>query len=251
MLDDRARALIPVNGRIIACERAGIRRRAVILRGARGSARVNVPQRAHEQIRTHDGQPVKELTSGLEFADRRLLCVDHITGVHLAVKVHRRHAGHRIAVEHRPLDGRCPAILRQQRAVHIDRAVGRGGKQLVRQDAAVGHDDENVRLQALQRCQCRAVTHLFRLKDRQTVCQRDLLDRARLELHAAVFGLVRLRKYTDHVKVGIEQTLQRHGRKIRRAHENDAHGPHLFDGCSSSSGASIRVALSMNRTPSR
>ena len=135
--------------------------------------------------------------------------------------------------------------------MHIDRAEGRGGKQLVRQDAAVGHDDENVRLQALQRCQRRAVTHLFRLKDRQAVCQRDLLDRARLELHAAVFGLVRLCEHTDHVKVGIQQALQGYSRKIRRAHEYDAHAPHLFVCCSSSSGASIRVALSMNRIPSR
>ena len=251
MLDDRARALIPVNGRIVARKRAGIRRRAVILRRARGSARVNVSQRAHEQIRTHDGQPVKEFTGGLEFTDRRLLGVDHITGVHLAVEVHRRHAGHRITVEHRPLDGRSAAILRQQRAMHIDCTEGRSGKQLVRQDAAVCHDNENVRLQTLQRCQRRAVTHLFRLKDRQTVCQCNLLDRARLKLHAAVFGLVRLCEHTDHIKMGIQQTLQGHGREIRRAHEYDAHAPHLFVCCSSSSGASIRVALSMNRIPSR
>ena len=59
VLDDRARVLIPVDGRIVARERTGIRRLAVILRRARCGARGDIAQRAHEQIRSHDGKAVE------------------------------------------------------------------------------------------------------------------------------------------------------------------------------------------------
>ena len=223
----------------------------MILRRARCGACGDVTQRAHKQVRAHDGQTVKEFSCRLELADRRLRGIDHVSGVHFAIKVHGRNAGHGIAVEHRPLDGRGAAILRQQRAMDIDRPIGRRCEQIIRQNAAIGHNDENIRLQALEICQRRAVAHLCRLKHREPRRKCDLLDRARLELHAAVFRLVRLCEHTNHIKVFIEQALQGHGRKIRRAHENDAHTPHPFACCSSSSGESIRMALSMNRMPSR
>ena len=251
VLDDRARVLIPVDGRIVARERTGIRRLAVILRRARRGARGDIAQRAHEQIRSHDGKAVEELSRRLEFTDRRLSGIDHVAGIHFAVEVHGRNAGHGIAVEHRPLDRRSAAVLRQQRAVDVHRPVGRDREQVIRQNAAIGHNNENVRPQALEISQRRAVAHLCRLEHRQPRRERDLLDRARLELHAAVFRLVRLREYADHVKPLVEQALQGHGRKIRRAHKHDAHAPHPFACCSSSSGESIRIALSMNRTPSR
>ena len=251
MLDDRTRALVPVDGRIVARERTGIRRLTMILRRARCGACGDVTQRAHKQVSAHDGQAVKEFSCRLKLADRRLIGIDHVAGIHLVVEVHGRNAGHGIAVEHRPLDGRGAAVLRQQRTMDVDRAIGSHCEQIIRQNATIGHDDENVRPQALESGQRRTVAHLCRLEHRQPRRERDLLDRARLELHAAVFRLVRLREYADHVKPLVEQALQGHGRKIRRAHKHDAHAPHPFACCSSSSGESIRMALSMNRTPSR
>lgn len=166
VLDDHTRALVPVDGRIIARERTGIRRLTMILRRARCGACSDVTQRAHKQVRAHDGQTVKEFSCRLKLADRRLRGIDHVSGVHFAIKVHGRNAGHGIAVEHRPLDGRGAAVLRQQRAMDIDRPIGRRCEQIIRQNAAIGHNDENIRLQALEICQRRAVAHLCRLKHR-------------------------------------------------------------------------------------
>lgn len=223
----------------------------MILRRARRGTRFDIAQRAHEQVRPHDRQTVKELSGRLKLADRCLRGIDHVTGVHLAVEVHGRNAGHGIAVEHRPLDWRGAAVLRQQRAMDVHRTIRSHCEQIIRQDAAIGHNDENVRLQALEIGQRRAITHLCRLEHWEPRRERDLLDRTRLELHAAIFRLVRLREHADHVKPLVEQALQGHGREIRRAHKHNAHAPHPFACCSSSSGESIRMALSMNRTPSR
>ena len=117
----------------------------------------------------------------------------------------------------------------------VHRTIRSRCEQIIRQDAAIGHNDENVRLQALEIGQRRAITHLCRLEHREPRRERDLLDRTRLELHAAIFRLVRLREHADHVKPLVEQALQGHGREIRRAHKHNAHAPHPFACCSSSS----------------
>ena len=134
--------------------------------------------------------------------------------------------------------------------MHVDRAVLRYGQNLVRQDLSVRHNDENIRPEALNLLQSRAVAHFSRLEHRDTRLQRQFLDRAGRELHAAIFGLIRLCEYADHIKPLIQQTAERDFSKVRRAHEHDPH-PAQSSACCSSSGSSIRMAFVVNSLPSR
>ena len=90
----------------------------------------------------------------------------------------------------------------------VYRAVFRHGKNIVRQDAPVGDDDEDIRLQRLYLRKRRTVAHLHRLEHRQTVFQRKLLYRRRAQLHAAALRLVRLGEHADDVELFIYQFFQ-------------------------------------------
>ena len=90
----------------------------------------------------------------------------------------------------------------------VYRAVFRHGEYIVRQDAPVGDDDEDIRLQRLYLRKRRTVAHLHRLEHRQTVLQRKLLDRRRAQLHTAPLGLVRLGEHADDVEPFIYQFFQ-------------------------------------------
>ena len=109
----------------------------------------------------------------------------------------------------------------------LPRYFGRSepGEYVVRQDAPVGHHDDDVRGELLKDLQRRTVTELLRLVHGQAGGLRDLLYGAGLELMPAVFGLVRLAENARDVEALVDQFLQGAGREIRRTHEDDPHAP--------------------------
>ena len=60
------------------------------------------------------------------------VCVDDVAGVGLGRHVVQRRAGFALAVQHRPVHRHAPAVLRQQRSVHVERAARRQRQQRAR-----------------------------------------------------------------------------------------------------------------------
>ena len=82
----------------------------------------------------------------------------------------------------------------------IDAAIGRRIQHRLRQDPPIGNHRANIRLQGLQLLHSGAVTEVFRLKHRDFMLQRHLLDRGSHQLHASALGAVRLGIDTNHFK---------------------------------------------------
>ena len=164
----------------------------MILRNTRRGAVFDVAQRFDKKLCSHDHEAVKELARGLKFADLGLFPVDHVPRVHIVREVHGGHTCGFVPVEDCPLDRRGTAVFGQKRTVYVDGAVFRQGEDIVRQDAPIGHDDQNVRLQLLQDRKHSPVPHFLRLVDRQTMAEGELLHGRKAHLHAAALRLVRL-----------------------------------------------------------
>ena len=77
------------------------------------------------------------------------------------------HADHRLAMEHRPVDRRGPAIFRQQRAVQIDRALAAAAPAFRRKDLPVVRDDIQIRLEGGQRRARVGRVDIGRIENRQ------------------------------------------------------------------------------------
>ena len=90
----------------------------------------------------------------------------------------------------------------------IDRAVLRHGKNIVRQNPAVGHHNQNIRGQGLDLGKSRAIPHLLRLIHRDIVGQCKGLYGRKAHLHAPALGLVRLGKYAHHGKALVNHFFQ-------------------------------------------
>ena len=107
--------------------------------------------------------------------------------------------------------------------MHVYRPVLRHRQNIVRQDAPVGHDDENIRLQRLYHLKRRPVAHLDRLVDRYSVFERQHLYRRSRKLHPAPLGLIGLGENADDVALFIYKLFQRGRREVRRPHKNYPH----------------------------
>ena len=90
------------------------------------------------------GEAFEEVGGGLFGGDGDGLGEQHGAGVEARVEAHGGDAGVGFAVGDGPLDGRGAAVLRQQRAVQVDAAEAGQGEHPVRDDAAVGDDEDGV-----------------------------------------------------------------------------------------------------------
>ena len=106
--------------------------------------------------------------------------------------------------------------------MHVDRAVGRDIEHGLRQDLAVGDDDDHVRCQFAQFSDDAFVTHGIRLEDGEAQFQGLFLDRRIGHFLAAAALLVGLRINSRDVVTGLGQFFQGRDREIRRPHEDDA-----------------------------
>ena len=88
----------------------------------------------------------------------------------------------------------------------------------------------------------------IRLKDRNVMLKRQLLDRGRGQDLLAALRLVRLRVDRRDLMSGVQKRLKARYGEIRRTHENNAHYSSPSCGISTSTYSST---FSMNRWPSR
>ena len=253
VLDDLARRAVPVDRAEGLIEHFDVACPAVILGNARRGSGFDIAQGLHEKRRPHVHEPLKELARGLKLPHRGLVGIDDVAAVHVVGEVHRRDAGHRVAIEHSRLDRRCAPVFGQERAVHVDRAELRQREHFIRQNAPVGHHHQNIRFEALKLSKRGAVAHFFRLEYGKPRPERKLLHRGKAQLHPAPLGLVRLGEHTDDFKMLVEQLFERGRREIRRPHKNDPHSAPYSSSTAAriSSSVSMRSALEVKTMPSR
>src|SRR5690348_1601054 len=109
--------------------------------------------------------------------------------------------------------------------MHIDVAEWRQVEHPLRNDSAIRHDDDRVRTDLLQlRLEFRVVLDLLRLCHRDSVLERDLLNRSRSKLQTAALGTVRLRNHQLHVVALANESLQAGDGKHRSSAEDQSHG---------------------------
>ena len=130
----------------------------------------------------------------------------------------------------------------------VDAAARRNVEHGLRQQLAVGNDDDDLGRQLTQTRLLVLVFERIRLKDRDAVREGKLLDRRRGQDLLAALRLVRLRVDRRDLMSSVQKRLKARHREIRRAHENNAHYSSPSCGISTSTYSST---FSMNRWPSR
>ena len=176
----------------------------------------------------HGSDPVEQLAAGLLGVDFDSLAGQHVAGVEALVHLHDGDARLGVAVQHRPLHGGAATIFRQQGDVEVDAAVFRRFQHRSRQDAAVGHHDDELRSQRADVLVLAAVPQGAGLKDGGAVGQRHFLHRGCGEHLLAAHGLIAPGVDRADVVARLIQGFQAVRRNIRRPHEQNAHQSFSF-----------------------
>ena len=134
-------------------------------------------QRRDQRPGANGADAVEQLAAGLLGVDGYRLDQQHIAGVKALVELHDGNAGPGIAIEHRPLNGRRTAVLRQQRHMQIDAAVLGHMQKLRRDDAAVSHHHDDIGCQFFDDIVRGTVPQCAGLVDRDAMLGGQLLDR--------------------------------------------------------------------------
>ena len=131
----------------------------------------------------------------------------------------------------------------------VDAAARRNVEHGLRQQLAIGNDDDDLGSKLTQTRLLLLFFERIRLKDRDAVREGQLLDRGRGQNLLAALRLIRLRVDRRDLMTGVQKRLKARYGEIRRTHENDPHyssSPSCI--CSRSTYSST---FSMNRWPSR
>ena len=105
--------------------------------------------------------------------------------------------------------------------MHIDGGQPWRGQHGIRQNQAIGGDNQHIRPQSSQLSLSLVIFQALRLERRQTQFPRQTLDRGRRQLVTAPGGAVRLRVYRNNFAARpLRKRLEDHPREIWRAHEN-------------------------------
>src|SRR6185503_10248626 len=120
-------------------------------------------------------------------------------------------------------DGRSTPIFRQQRAVHIDRKYFGNVQDLLRQDLAVGDDDEEIRLQLGQPVDQTFVRDIVRLDDPTIVFERCFLDGIVSDIHPAALRFVGGRDAKDDLVIAFKKRFEMDCCEIVAAEKYDLH----------------------------
>ena len=201
-------------------------------------------ERFGQKFRARLRKAVEQLAGSLACADRRLAGQQHIAGVQSLRHQHGGNAGFLIACDDRPLNRRRAAPARQERAVDVDAAARRNVEHGLRQQLAVGNDDDDLGSKLTQARLLLLFFERIRLKDRDAVRESKLLDRRRGQDLLAALRLIRLRVDRRDLMTGVQKRLKARYGKIRRAHENNAH---YFSPSCGISTSTYSSTFSMNR----
>ena len=153
--------------------------------------------------------------------DRRGGLGKHRAGVEAGVHLHDGDAGLRLAVEQGALDRRRAAVGREKGAVDVEAAVRREVENGLRENLAVGGDDDQAGGEWLEGF--RVVPEAFRLVHREAARLGLALDRRRLGDELAALRPVRLGEHGDDLDAGRVVERRKAGAgELRRSHEHNS-----------------------------
>ena len=214
--------LVPVDPRLGLFDLGGVGDALFALFGQLQPAALQRAHRAHHQVGPERRQRVMQIGRRHRIRDRQPLGHRDVAGIEADIHLHHHHAALGIARHDGAVDRGGAAPARQQRGMQIEAAELRGVENGLGQDHAIGDDHGGIGvvgakfLQRFRRLQGR------RRQYGDTEPPRLLLDRGRLQLHAAPGGLCRAGiDRRDLVAMGDEFQQRRH-REIGRAHEDQA-----------------------------
>ena len=197
------------------------RRRGVILRRQRDSCRPRSTAASRASSPAPErGELVGQRPGGVVVGDVERAHRRHRPGVEARLHAHDRHAGPRFAANDRPLDRRGAAQPGQQRRVHVAGPEPRQIEQLLRQDAAVGDDDEQIRGERRQRRLRLGRADLLGLQHGHAQRRRRDLHRGRRRRLPAPRRTIGLADDRDQRRSPAATRAQRRHRERGRAEEN-------------------------------
>ena len=174
---DAERVLGPVDTAVFFFDRRRIRHLALILRSGDEPAVLEQLQGLVERLGAEHGQCVVQAATGFGFGDGTGFLQQNIARVQVLIDLHDGDAGLPLAIGNRPLNGRRPPVLGQQRSVDIDAAVGRQVEQTRGQQLAVGRNHQQVGLPVAQPGHDLGRAQLGGLKNRNIVFEGAGFDR--------------------------------------------------------------------------
>ena len=197
------------------------------------------------QIRKFIGKHGKGLLPHIErpaYAER--------TGIKAFLHAHNAHARLLVVGEDRVLDWSRTPPARQKRGVHVQAMIRRALENIDRQDHTVCRNDDEVGPILLERGDSLGVFEGRRLLDRNTEAHRGFLHRRCDELFAPSANRIGTRVRGDDVIV-LREILKDGCRKVRRAHEDDAHSIHLDGGVARLGALLARLVVGFERADAR
>ena len=150
-----------------------------------------------------------------------LILKDHLPGVNFFLDEERRNASLRLPVDNGPVDGRCPAILRQQRPMQVERTNSRRGPNHFGQHSK-SNDDLQITAVIGQLRQKRRIAKFFGLQHRDVGGLGGFFYRRRRQRQPTPRRSVGGRHNRHDLATSAQKTLQAGNGEIGRSHKHDA-----------------------------
>lgn len=149
------------------------------------------------------------------------------TSIHAVTDAHDRNASNLITSENRTLNGSSPTPTRQQGRMNIHNTKRRHMQHLIRQNATISSNTENIGLRSLERLN-NLRRHTISLNNRQPQLQCLSLNRRRLKLLTTPTNSIRTSNYERNIIASLNKRSQRRHSKIRRTHKHNTHNDRLL-----------------------
>ena len=144
------------------------------------------------------------------------------TSIHAVTDAHDRNASNLITSENRTLNGSSPTPTRQQGRMNIHNTKRRHMQHLIRQNATISSNTENIGLGSLERLN-NLRRHTISLNNRQPKLKCLSLNRRRLQLLTTPANGIRTSNYERNIIASLNKRSQRRHSKIRRTHKHNTH----------------------------
>ena len=149
------------------------------------------------------------------------------TSIHAVTDAHDRNASNLITSENRTLNGSSPTPTRQQGRMNIHNTKRRHMQHLIRQNATISSNTENIGLRSLERLN-NLRRHTISLNNRQPQLQCLSLNRRRLKLLTTPTNSIRTSNNKRNLVSSLDKRSQRRHSKIRRTHKHNTHKDRLL-----------------------
>lgn len=144
------------------------------------------------------------------------------TSIHAMPDTHDRNASKLVTSKNRTLNRSGATPTRQQGSMNIHNAERCHMQHVIRQNAAISSQTENVSLGSLERLN-NLRRHTISLNNRQTKFERLGLNRRRLELLTTPANSIRTSNNKRNLIPSLDERSQRRHSKIGRTHKHNTH----------------------------